>query len=372
MSASRRRGCDALTHALARAGVRRLFTLSGNHVMPIFDATLDAGIALLHTRHEAAAVHMADAWSRLTGEVGVALVTGGPGHANAVSALYTAQMAEAPIVLLSGSASNAQQGLGAFQEMRQAEMAALVTKAAWTCRAAGQVGADIAKAIRLARSGRPGPVNLSLPVNTLEEVATSADPDDAAFDAEPMPLDRTTAVQLMERLVRAERPLILAGPASMTRSGSALRAALEAASGVPVVGMESPRGINDPSLGTFASALARADCVLLVGKRLDFTLGFGRPSTLAAAAEVHQIDADRAEIERSRRALGDRLQITATAAASAALATLAEAGIGGASRVWLDEVLEAVAWRPPVWASALFHAPTCWPTAKPGCCASWS
>ena len=96
------RGADALAATLIAAGVRRVFTLSGNHIMPVFDAALGAGIELIHVRHEAAAVHMADAWARLTGDVGVALVTGGPGHANAVSALYTAAMAESPVVLLSG------------------------------------------------------------------------------------------------------------------------------------------------------------------------------------------------------------------------------------------------------------------------------
>jgi acetolactate synthase-1/2/3 large subunit len=96
---------------MASAGVRHIFTLSGNHIMPIFDAALDAGIALIHTRHEAAAVHMADAWARLTGEPGIALVTGGPGHANAVGALYTAAMAESPVVLLSGHAPNNELGL---------------------------------------------------------------------------------------------------------------------------------------------------------------------------------------------------------------------------------------------------------------------
>ena len=90
---TRTRGADALVRAMQTAGVRRLFTLSGNHIMSVFDAALDAGIALVHTRHEAAAVFMADAWGRLTGEPGVALVTGGPGHANAVGALYTAAMA---------------------------------------------------------------------------------------------------------------------------------------------------------------------------------------------------------------------------------------------------------------------------------------
>src|SRR5512139_4284728 len=99
------RGADILARTLAAAGTRHVFALSGNHVMPVFDAALDAKLSLLHVRHEAAAVHMADAWGRLRGEPGIALVTGGPGHANAVAALYTALGAESPMVLLSGHAA---------------------------------------------------------------------------------------------------------------------------------------------------------------------------------------------------------------------------------------------------------------------------
>ena len=128
---------------------------------------------LVHTRHEAAAVHMADAWARITGEPGIALVTGGPGHANAVSALYTARMAESPVVLLSGHAPHDELGQGAFQEMEQAEMAAPVTKASWTCAGAAEVASDLARAVRIARSGRPGPVHLSLPTDVLEAVVDS-------------------------------------------------------------------------------------------------------------------------------------------------------------------------------------------------------
>jgi acetolactate synthase-1/2/3 large subunit len=83
----KRRGADLLARTLAAAGVEHVFALSGNHVMPIFDAALDAKLKLIHVRHEAATVHMADAWGRLTGEPGIALVTGGPGHANALGAL---------------------------------------------------------------------------------------------------------------------------------------------------------------------------------------------------------------------------------------------------------------------------------------------
>ncbi|MEO8013931.1 MAG: thiamine pyrophosphate-binding protein, partial [Polaromonas sp.] len=255
---SRNRGCDALIQSLKTAGVRRIFTLSGNHIMPIYDAAFNSGIELIHTRHEASAVHMADAYARITGEVGIALVTGGPGHGNAVSALYTAQMAESPVVLLSGHAPNSQLGLGAFQEMRQAEMAAPVTKAAWTCAGPDQIAGDIARAIRIARSGRPGPVNLNLPTDALDDIAESASLTADAFQPETMALDLATASDLMQRLGHARRPMILAGPACMTRPGRAMLAALEASSGVPVIGMESPRGIADASLGAFAQMLAQA------------------------------------------------------------------------------------------------------------------
>ena len=114
------RGADALVRSLVNAGVRHVFTLSGNHIMSVFDAALDVGLDLVHTRHEAAAVHMADAWARITGEPGIALVTAAPGHANALSALYTAQMAESAVVLLSGHAAHDEHERGSFQEMRQA------------------------------------------------------------------------------------------------------------------------------------------------------------------------------------------------------------------------------------------------------------
>ena len=356
-TSSRNRGCDALIESLKAAGVRRIFTLSGNHIMPIYDAAFDSGIELIHTRHEASAVHMADAYARITGEVGIALVTGGPGHGNAVSALYTAQMAESPVVLLSGHAPNNQLGLGAFQEMRQAEMAVPVTKAAWTCAGADHVASDIAKAIRLARSGRPGPVSLNLPTDALDDAASAPGLAAEAFQPEIMALDTATASDLMQRLAQAKRPMILAGPACMTRPGRALLAALEAASGVPVIGMESPRGIADASLGAFAQMLAQADCVLLVGKRVDFTLKFGKAPALSAQAVVHQIDAESAEIERTRKALGERLQVTALADAFSSLLALKEAASTGAPAAWLAEVRSAIAYRPPAWDSAQSDLP---------------
>src|SRR5436309_713209 len=163
------RGADIVARSLELLGCRRVFTLSGNHIMSIFDAALETKLDLVHVRHEAAAVHMADAWGRLTGEAGIAMVTGGPGHANAVGALYTALGAESPMVLLSGHAATWELGRGGFQEIRQADMAAPVSKASFTATSAAALGRDVGEAIRIATSGRPGPMHLSLPSDLLEE-----------------------------------------------------------------------------------------------------------------------------------------------------------------------------------------------------------
>ena len=167
------RGADIVARSLERLGCRQVFTLSGNHIMSVFDAALETKLDLVHVRHEAAAVHMADAWGRLTGEPGIAMVTGGPGHANAVGALFTALGAESPMVLLSGHAATWELGRGGFQEIRQADMAAPVSKASFTATSAATLGRDIGEAMRIATSGRPGPVHLSLPSDLLEETVES-------------------------------------------------------------------------------------------------------------------------------------------------------------------------------------------------------
>src|ERR1700746_2421551 len=130
------RGADIVARSLKRLGCHPIFTLSGNHIMSIFDAAIEAGLDLVHVRHEAAAGHMADAHGRLTGEPGMRRAPGGPGHANAVGALFTALGAEAPMVLLSGHAATWELGRGGFQEIRQADMAAPVAKASWTAKSA--------------------------------------------------------------------------------------------------------------------------------------------------------------------------------------------------------------------------------------------
>ncbi|WP_296660222.1 thiamine pyrophosphate-binding protein [Paraburkholderia sp.] len=349
------RGADALVKALSKAGVKHIFTLSGNHIMPVFDACIGAGIALFHTRHEAAAVHMADAYARLTGQVGVALVTGGPGHANAVSALYTAQMAESPVLLLSGHSPRDQLGMGAFQEMRQADVAAPLVKMAATAQHPHTLVDEVVHAMRVAQSGRPGPVHLSLPTDVLEGSAHMPDEVNAeSFLPMRQMLDDTTLRRLVSSLADASRPLILTGPACMTRAGRKRTDTLAAALGVPVIGMESPRGINDPSLGAFAEVLAQADRVMLLGKRLDFTLAFGRAPAFAPGCTFLQIDPEPQEIARTRRAVGERLIGTAVADSFPALEMLATAcrNVHRFDERWARDVQRAIAWRPEQWRTA--------------------
>jgi thiamine pyrophosphate-dependent acetolactate synthase large subunit-like protein len=346
------RGADVLAEALAQAGVRHLFSLSGNHIMPVYDAAPGAGLSIVHVRHEGAAVHMADAWGRLTGEPGVALLTGGPGHANGVGALYTALAAESPLVLLSGHAPLAELGKGAFQEMAQVEIAEPLTKAAWTAGDPASLGAEVARALRLARSGRPGPVHVSLPLDALE-ATVHADRIVAPDFAAPVgrQLGAATRDAVLAEVRRAQRPLVLTGPAMAMGGGRAAGERLATALGVPVVCMESPRGVNDPCLGAFAEVLREADLLVLLAKQPDFTLRFGASPAIAAGCRFIVLDPDPAVVGRSLRTLAPAERVLLSASADPL--AVAEEMIAGArptgSGEWAREVQAAIDYRPAAW-----------------------
>jgi len=347
------RGADILARSLAQAGLKRIFSLSGNHIMPVYDAAIEAKLAITHVRYEGAAVHMADAWARLTGEPGIVMLTGGPGHANGVGALYTALASESPLVLLSGHAPLNELGRGSFQEMRQADMAAPVVKASWTASSAESLGADIAKACRIARSGRPGPVHLSLPFDLLE--AKVADGESAlapAADFAPTEhaLENKTAHALTALLQSAARPLILLGPVMSHAPVAPLVQQLAAATGVPALCMESPRGVNDPALGAFAGVLAKADLVVLLGKQPDFTLRFGKAPAVAADCRFVVVDPEAEVLQRSVKNLGAaRVALSAQSDSAVAARVLIRSAQRRDGAAWFDEVAAAVAFRPAAW-----------------------
>ena len=360
MTSTTLRGADIVMRTLERAGHTTIFTLSGNHIMSLFDAAIDTRHRLVHTRHEAAAVHMADAWGRLTGEPGIAMVTGGPGHANAAAALMTAQGQESPLVLLSGHTETMQLGRGGFQELRQAEMAAPMAKASWTAASVATLGADVAKAIRIARSGRPGPVHLSLPSDLLDASIGAEQvvwPEPAAFAAAPVPLNDAAADAVLAIIAGAQRPFLLAGPALASRKGRDLLARIEAATQVPTAIMESPRGFNDATLGAFADAIRRADLVVLLGKAFDFTLRFGEAPSIDAACRWVVIDPEAALVDRAIREKGERVAfgcVADTFPAGEALIRRARAKSGEA---WFAEVRNLLTDRPASWPTLASKTP---------------
>jgi acetolactate synthase-1/2/3 large subunit len=297
------RGADIVVRTLERAGRTDIFTLSGNHIMSLFDASIGTRLSLMHVRHEAATVHMADAYGRLSGRPGIAWVTGGPGHANAVGALFTALGQETPMVLLSGHTETDQLGRGGFQELRQVEMAAPVCKAAWMATDTATVGVDVAKALRLSTSGRPGPVHLSLPSDVLDATVPEEAvvwPADADFIAPALPLSDAAADAVLALLATAKRPLLIGPPALATRSGRDLLRRIEGALTIPTCLSEGPRGFNDASLGAYADVAKHADLVLLLGKALDFTLKFGA-APFTRDCRFIAIDPDGAILGRAAR-----------------------------------------------------------------------
>lgn len=347
------RGADILARSLSAAGLNRVFSLSGNHIMPLYDAAIEARLDITHVRYEGAAVHMADAWARLTGQPGIVMLTGGPGHANGVGALYTALASESPLVLLSGHAPLNELGRGSFQEMRQADIAAPLVKASWTASSADSLGGDIAKACRIACSGRPGPVHLSLPFDLLEaKVADGARALAAAADFRPAghSLEARVASAMAAQLQAASRPLILLSPVMSQVPVAGLAGPLAGATGVPALVMESPRGVNDPSLGAFASVLAKADLIMLIGKQPDFTLRFCKAPAVSADCRFIVVDPESDVLQRSVKNLGGaRVALSAQSDTAAAVKTLTASAQRSAAQSWCDEVAAALALRPAAW-----------------------
>ncbi len=354
------RGADIVMRTLRRAGHNTIFTLSGNHIMSLFDAAIDTRHRLVHTRHEAAAVHMADAWGRLTGEPGIAMVTGGPGHANATAALMTALGQESPLVLLSGHTETDQLGRGGFQELRQAEMASHVTKASWTATAVTTLGTDVARAIRIAREGRPGPVHLSLPSDLLDATVSESDvawPQSDAFAAASVGLSDAAADAVLRIIATAQRPFLLAGPALANPNGRELLQRIEAALQIPTAIMDSPRGFNDATLGAFADAIRHADLIVLLGKAFDFTLRFGAPPSVDSACHWVVIDPEAALVDRAGSEKRDLLAFGCVADTRVAGEVLVRRATARGDAGWLADVRALLSNRPAAWATLVSKTP---------------
>lgn len=298
------RGADLVIKSLAGAGVSRIFALSGNQIMPLFDACIDAGVEIVHTRHEAACVYMAEAHAQLTGELGVTLVTAGVGLGNAVGPLYCALASETPVLLLSGDSPVAQDGNGAFQELSQTHITQAVTRYATRPGNATALRRALIEAFASATGSVSGPVHLALPADVLTQDATGVEPPTLAPQSSGPPPDADTIKAVQADLLAAQRPLILLGPALNATRQPDLVARLQSTTGAALAIAESPRGLDDPRYRALGTAISDADRILLLGKRCDFSLGFGQ--TASADCRWTLVHADASAIEQARHNLGER------------------------------------------------------------------
>ncbi len=299
-------------HAIAAArayGVETMFTLSGAHIFPLFDAAVggkpavDAAgdpraaerggpIRLVDVRHEATAVFAAEATAKLTRTPGFAAVTAGPGVTNAVSGLASAWFNAVPVVVMGGRSPDFRWGSGALQEMDHVPIVAPVTKYADTAHDPAQIGAMTAAAFAAATTAHRGPAFLDVPMDIFYAPIDAADPVRL-----PEP-DRTPDPEAVERiagmLAAAERPVLILGSDVWNDHAEGAAVRLAETLQVPVIPNGMGRGVvpsGHPLLVTRARshALKNADLVVVVGTPLDFRLGYGKFGPAEAPAEVAHI-----------------------------------------------------------------------------------
>jgi len=296
------------THAVAAAlahGVETMFTLSGAHVFPLYDAAvggkagLEAGTApmrLVDVRHEQTAVFAAEATAKLTRTPGLAVVTAGPGVTNIVSGVTTAHFNGSPLVVLGGRSPDNRWGTGALQELDQPPLLAPVTKLSATVHDTAEVGQTVSDAFTLAASPHRGPVFLDVPMDVLFSYADV--PAATAATVTPVGPEPDDVDEVVRLLSEASHPvLVLGGDVWAGRAEDAALRLVEVA-GVPVIANGMGRGVvpaGHPLLATRArgAAFGGADLVLVVGTPLDFRLGygvFGGKDGSAPATVVHVVD----------------------------------------------------------------------------------
>ena len=291
-------------------GIDTVFSLSGGHIMPIFDGFLAEGVRNIDVRHEQAAVMAAHSWSIYSGKPGMCLVTAGPGFTNSLTGVANAFLENAPVVVVSGMAPIRDLDRGALQDMEQVDMISPVVKWTGRCYDVKRIPDYLEMAFRQAVSGRPGPVFLEVPPDELYATVEEAEavwPKKGWSKHRSVP-EGPALEQAVELLDSAERPLLLGGSGIMASGAEAeLKAFLEK-TGMPFILMDNGRGalpdehpqsLWDGGLMGLLGAAAMADVVFTVGIRLNWVLNFGE---VVPNAKVVRLDVDEAEINRNRQA----------------------------------------------------------------------
>jgi acetolactate synthase-1/2/3 large subunit len=309
---TRRSGAELVVRSLQAHGIDVAVGLVGDHILPILNLLPDFGIRLLDVRQESAGVHVADGLARARGTATVCLTTGGPGLANSVAGLAVASLAGSPVVHISGHPGLSTESMGGRQQIDQIGLTAPVTKASRLVRDVRRIPTTLSEAFRVARSGRPGPVHVTIPLNVQQDSAEESDTTDASSampasaHADPAGVDEVLGI-----LLRAERPLAIAGGASRwSVRPETLERFLEM-TGVPLFTVDQARGLisddhpqslgyPDPELNETAFLISKADVILLIGAKQDFQIKFCHPPFIRADARIIQIDPDVLEIGRNR------------------------------------------------------------------------
>jgi acetolactate synthase I/II/III large subunit len=328
---------------LKARGVDRVFALCGGHIMPTW-MRLDAeGIRIIDVRDERAAVYMAHGHAELTGGLGVALVTAGPGVTNAMTGIANAHVARASVLVLSGTPPRAQENRGALQDMAHTAFVAPLTRYARTVREPDLVLQELDEAVARAfgQGGEPGPVFLDFPVDTLRaEVSQAVQlPERFLPSARARLLPDPDAVRTAAELLwNAKRPLVISGRGARG-AGAALREFLDRMGALYLDTGES-RGLvpeDHPAVvaAMRGSVMQQADVIVTLGRKLDFQLAYGSPAVFGSAQFIRIADTA-AELRDNRRGAAE---IFATA--DDALRALLQADNGRApatDRAWTTEV----------------------------------
>jgi len=306
-------GGALLVESLRRAGVRRIFSVSGSGMAPVYRSCATAGIDIIHTRHEGAAAFMADATARVTGQPGVCLVTHGVGLANASTGITTAWLDQSPMIALTLGFPRSRLDRGNIQDIDQMAFAAPITKWARRVPEAGRLPEYLAMAARHALAGPPGPVLLELPTDVLAEQVEAAAvvhfpwPSRQAPAAEEREIARAAAL-----IARAERPILVAGSGVRWAEASADLVQFAERMQLPTFTRRLAYGMLAPEHplnfgngwfmqnGMIAYAAGRCDLLILLGGRMFYDLEYGRAPMISGTAKVVQVDIDPTNLGHNR------------------------------------------------------------------------
>ncbi|MFC1919497.1 thiamine pyrophosphate-binding protein [Chloroflexota bacterium] len=306
-------GGRLVIEGLKQEGLKYLFTLSGNQIEPILDAVIDSGIKLIDVRHEQAAVHMADAMARLTGEPSAVTVTAGPGIANTIPGMAVAYHSASPVLLVTGQASFAEADTSQLQETPQVSLMEPVTKWAGTCRQTGRIPEYISIAFRHACSGRKGPVFLEIPNDIMDadvEEEKVTYPIKYRTDSRPQG-QKEQIDEAVDILLNAERPVVLAGGGVWwSRASMELIKFIESFNIPLILSSGMARGLVPEDHPLYVGSVKvvgaprvitrEADVVLSLGARLNGWKSRGRPPVFRMDQKWIQVDIDPLEIGRNR------------------------------------------------------------------------